>query len=109
MTKGLDELVEWLVGEVAFFGDGESSQSSFTLLRSVLHAAMGKEKKEQKSPVCAACSVMQILHVQCSLRGSRGKYLKPHGAQRCASRELHYFSTNIDPLFQAVQYQISSH
>lgn len=27
MAQGLDELVEWLVGEVSFFGDGESSAS----------------------------------------------------------------------------------
>lgn len=25
MAQGLDELVEWLVGEVSFYGDGESN------------------------------------------------------------------------------------
>lgn len=25
MAQGLDELIEWLVGEVAFYGDGEST------------------------------------------------------------------------------------
>lgn len=27
MAQGLDELVEWLVGEVSFYGDGESNAS----------------------------------------------------------------------------------
>lgn len=25
MAQGLDELIEWLVGEVSFYGDGESN------------------------------------------------------------------------------------
>lgn len=32
MAQGLDELVEWLVGEVSFFGDGESSASTFSVM-----------------------------------------------------------------------------
>lgn len=28
MAQGLDELVEWLVGEVSFYGDGESNEPS---------------------------------------------------------------------------------
>jgi hypothetical protein len=37
MAQGLDELVEWLVGEVSFFGDGESSALLLSL--TVLHAS----------------------------------------------------------------------
>jgi hypothetical protein len=37
MAQGLDELVEWLVGEVSFFGDGESSASPLSVM--VLHAS----------------------------------------------------------------------
>lgn len=35
MAQGLDELVEWLVGEVSFYGDGESNGPSM-----VLHASL---------------------------------------------------------------------
>lgn len=37
MAQGLDELVEWLVGEVSFFGDGESIASPISVM--VLHAS----------------------------------------------------------------------
>lgn len=36
MAQGLDELVEWLVGEVSFYGDGESSAPCPSSM--VLHA-----------------------------------------------------------------------
>lgn len=38
MAQGLDELVEWLVGEVSFYGDGESngpSPSSWCRMHSI--------------------------------------------------------------------------
>lgn len=40
MAQGLDELVEWLVGEVSFYGEGESSApcpSSTVLHASFIH------------------------------------------------------------------------
>ena len=42
MAQGLDELVEWLVGEVSFFGDGESTASARSL--TVSHASYTHRK-----------------------------------------------------------------
>lgn len=45
MAQGLDELVEWLVGEVSFFGDGESSASplsAMVLYESYTHRILSK-------------------------------------------------------------------
>lgn len=39
MAQGLDELVEWLVGEVSFYGDGQSNPPQ-CIVASPVHAAI---------------------------------------------------------------------
>lgn len=39
MAQGLDELIEWLVGEVAFYGDGKSTLNrrlDFTFCKKIM-------------------------------------------------------------------------
>lgn len=43
MAQGLDELIEWLVREVAFYGDGKST------LNRRIDSPVAKKKKKKKN------------------------------------------------------------